>query len=153
MKISEKNKNNNKQCSLVVFITVQGCSSCKICCSILTDDSRVGNPQFLTFVYGIGFFDLFYDLWIQKTHHFYDFWIHKFFCSYLQFLDPETAVILQFLDPETEPFLQFLDPEFFLSISTISGSRNCSIFAISGSRNCTISTISGGPMDRGGMSA
>ena len=101
----------------------------------------------------IGFVDLFYDFWIQKSHHFYDFWIHNFFCPYLQFLDPETAVFLQFLDPETAPFLRFLDPEFFLSISTISGSRNCSIFAISGSRNCTISTISGGPMDRGGMSA
>ena len=61
----------------------------------------------------IGFFDLFYNFWIQKSHHFYDFWIQKLFCPFLQFLDPETAVFLQFLDPETAPFLRFLDPEFF----------------------------------------
>ena len=90
-----------------------------------------------------GFVDLFYDLWIQKSHHFYGFWIQKLFCPFLQFLDPETAVFLRFLDPESAPFLRFLDPEFFLSISTISGSRNCSISAVSGSRNRTISTISG----------
>ena len=91
----------------------------------------------------VRFVDLFYDFWIQKSHHFYDFWIQNFFRPFLQFLDPETAVFLRFLDPESAPFLRFLDPEFFFSISTISGSRNCSIFAVSGSRNCTISTISG----------
>ena len=52
-----------------------------------------------------GFVDLFYDFWIQKSHHFYDFWIQKFFCPFLQFLDPETAVFRRFLDPETAPFL------------------------------------------------
>ena len=60
----------------------------------------------------IGFVDLFYNFWIQKSHHFYDVWIQEFFCQYLQFLDPEAAVFLQFLDPKTAPFLQFLDPEF-----------------------------------------
>ena len=56
-----------------------------------------------------GFVDLFYDVWIQKSHHFYGFWIQNFFCPSLQFLDPETAVFLQFMGPETAPFMQFLD--------------------------------------------
>ena len=99
-----------------------------------------------------GFVDLFYDFWIQKSHHFYGFWIQKLFCPFLQFLDPETAVFLRFLDPETAPFLQFLDPEFFWSIFTISGSRNCSIFEVSGSRNRTISAISGSSNEPARMS-
>ena len=99
-----------------------------------------------------GFVDLFYDFWIQKSHHFYNFWIQNFFCPFLQFLDPETAVFLWFLDPETAPFLQFVDPEIFWSIFTISGSRNCSIFAVSGSRNCTISAISGSSNEPARMS-
>ena len=47
-----------------------------------------------------GFVDLFYDFWIQKSHHFYGFWIQKFLCPSSQFLYPETAEQMQFLDPE-----------------------------------------------------
>ena len=57
-----------------------------------------------------GFVDLFYDFWIQKSHHFYGFWIQNFFCPFLQLLDPETVVFLRFLDP---------------SNTAVSGSRNC----------------------------
>ena len=78
-----------------------------------------------------GFVDLFYNFWIQKSHHFYGFCIQNFICPFLQFLDPETSVFLQFLDSETAPFLQILDPEISWSIFIISGSRNCSIFAVS----------------------
>ena len=94
-----------------------------------------------------GFVDLFYDFWIQKSHHFYgfciqiffvpfyNFWIQKIFGPYSQFLDPETAVVLQFLDPEILKIPQFLDPEIVNMDKKIYGSRNRRNGAISGSRN------------------
>ena len=90
-------------------------------------------------IYDIGFVNLFYDFWIQVSHHFYDFWIQKFFSQFLQFLDPETAVFLPFLDSENA---LFLDREICWSICPMSGSRKDSIFAVSGSWNWTISTVS-----------
>ena len=42
-----------------------------------------------------GFVDLFYNFWIQKSHHFYNFWIHNFFCPFLQFLDPYNTRLAQ----------------------------------------------------------
>ena len=58
-----------------------------------------------------GFVNLFYDFWIQKSHHFYGFWIQNFFCPSLQFLYPETAVFLLFLDPKTAEIRYFQVPE------------------------------------------
>ena len=78
-----------------------------------------------------GFVDLFYNFWIQKSHHFYSFWIQIFFVHFYnfwiqklqyfygfwiqkprhvynfwiqKFFDPYS----QFLDPESAVFLQFL---------------------------------------------
>ena len=59
-----------------------------------------------------GFVDLFYNFWIQKSHHFNCFQFQNLFCPSLQFLDPETSVFLWFLNPENS------------TISTIFGSRN-----------------------------
>ena len=81
---------------------------------------------FVLSTHDIGFVDLFYDFWIQKSHNFYDFWIQNFFCPFWQFLDPETAVFLRFLNPKITPFLCFLEPNIFWSIFPISGSRKCS---------------------------
>ena len=59
-----------------------------------------------------GFVDLFYDFWIQKSHHFYNFWIQKFCSSIFTISGSRNC-----------------------SISAVSGSRNCTISTISGSRN------------------
>ena len=50
----------------------------------------------------IGFVDLFYVFWIQKSHHFYDYWIQNFFWSIFTIFRSRNCSIsaVQFLDPE-----------------------------------------------------
>ena len=56
-----------------------------------------------------GFVDLFYDFWIQKSHHFYGFWIQNFFLSISTISGSRNCIIF-----------------------AVSGSRYCTIYTISG---------------------
>ena len=62
----------------------------------------------------IGFVDLFYDLWIQKSHHFYDFWIQNFFVHFYNFWLQKLLYFCGFWIQKLHPFQQFLYQEFFV---------------------------------------